>query len=115
MQIINEKSHKINNFLVKIAKNNSDRERGLMGVEKLSKNYGMVFEFDNEKMIFMWMKDTKIPLDMIFFNKKGQITHIHHQAQPESLEIISSKYPASRVLEINAGLAKELKNGVIHY
>jgi uncharacterized protein len=108
LQIINHQSNAINNFLVNIAKTDKERERGLMMVEKLPENYGMIFEFTNEQMVYMWMKNTKIPLDMIFINQGGGIINIKHNAQPESLEIISSINPIVRVLEINGGLAEKL-------
>ncbi len=98
----------INNFLVKIAKTDKEREQGLMSVENLPQNYGMVFEFENEQMAYMWMKNTKIILDIIFINRKGKIINIKHRAQPESLEVISSIKPAAKVLEINGGLAEKL-------
>lgn len=108
LQIINNQSGIINNFLVKIAKTDSERKKGLMRVKNLPQNYGMIFEFGSEQMVYMWMKNTKIPLDMLFIDKENKITHIEHQAKPESLEIISSVNPAIKVLEINGGLAAKL-------
>jgi uncharacterized membrane protein (UPF0127 family) len=108
LQIINNQNGVVNDFLVKIAKTDKERERGLMWVKKLPQNYGMIFEFTNEQLVYMWMKNTKIPLDMIFINQEGKIVHIKHQTQPESLEIISSINPAVKVLEINGGLADKL-------
>ncbi|MFT6346683.1 MAG: uncharacterized membrane protein (UPF0127 family) [Myxococcota bacterium] len=105
------KSHKtgeIHQFLVKIAKNSQEKQKGLMFVKNLPDNYGMIFEFEKEQMINMWMKNTKIPLDMIFIDDEKKIIHIQHSTVPESLEIISSKFPALKILEINGGLAKKL-------
>ncbi len=107
LQIINSQGNH-QDFLVNIAKNEQERERGLMWVKSLPKNYGMIFEFENEQMVYMWMKNTKIPLDMIFIDQNGKITNIKHQAEPESLEIISSIDPIKKVLEINGGLADQL-------
>jgi len=98
----------INNFLVKTAKTDKDRENGLMLVKKLPENYGMIFEFTGEQMVYMWMKNTKIPLDMLFINREGKIINIKQHAQPESLEVISSISPVAKVLEINGGLAEKL-------
>jgi uncharacterized membrane protein (UPF0127 family) len=112
LQIINSQGNKINDFLVRIASNDKERQNGLMWVKNLPQNYGMIFEFENEQMVYMWMKNTKIPLDMIFIGKDGKIIHINHNAQPESLEIISSMKPAAKVLEINGGLAEKLGIGI---
>lgn len=106
LQIINDK--KVNNFLVKIAKNNQEREQGLMWVQNLPQNYGMIFEFEREQIIYMWMKNTKIPLDMIFIDKNSKIINIAKNTTPESLAIISSEKPVVKVLEINGGLAERL-------
>jgi uncharacterized membrane protein (UPF0127 family) len=108
LQIINGKNNKTNNFLVKIVKKKNEKEKGLMWVKNLPKNHGMLFEFTEEKIIYMWMKNTKIPLDMLFIDKNYKIIEISHNNKVDSLEVISSKKPASKVLEINGGLAKEL-------
>ncbi|MCE3255624.1 MAG: hypothetical protein K0R25_1118 [Rickettsiaceae bacterium] len=108
LQIKNIQSGKINNFFVKIAKTEKDRETGLMWVENLPENCGMIFEFEREQIISMWMKNTKIPLDMIFIDQNGMVVDIKSQTKPESLEIISSNEPAIKVLEINGGLVQKL-------
>ncbi len=112
LQIINSQGNKINDFLVNIASTDKERQNGLMWVKNLPQNYGMIFEFENEQMIYMWMKNTKIPLDMIFIGKDGKVIHINHNSQPESLEIISSMKPAAKVVEINGGLAAKLGIGI---
>ncbi|MES2677276.1 MAG: DUF192 domain-containing protein [Pseudomonadota bacterium] len=108
LQIKNPQNGKTYNFLVNIAKSEEQRQKGLMFVDKLPKNYGMIFEFENEQVIYMWMKNTKIPLDMLFIDKAGKIVSIKENAQIESLEIISSQKPVKKVLEINGGLTKKL-------
>jgi uncharacterized membrane protein (UPF0127 family) len=108
LRIKNSYNKKTNNFLVRIASSDAQKDRGLMWVENLPKNYGMVFNFDEERMVYMWMKNTKISLDMIFINHEGKVVNIYHQAVPESLRIISSIKPSSKVLEINGGLANIL-------
>lgn len=108
LQIINAKNSKVINFQVKIAKNQQDRELGLMFVNSLPENFGMVFEFEKEQMVYMWMKNTKIPLDMIFIDKNNRIVAIKHRAKPESLETISSEKKVNKILEINGGLCKKL-------
>ena len=114
LQIINAASkktpetNKIKEFLVAVATNEEQQERGLMFVKNLPKNYGMLFDFKEEKVVNMWMKNTKITLDIIFIDKNHKIVAIKHKAQPESLDIINCKFLITMVLEINGGLADEL-------
>ena len=68
----------------------------------------MIFLFDGEHEITMWMKNTYIPLDMVFIGNDWRIRHIAYDAEPFSTDVISSMRPASRVLEIGAGQAKKL-------
>ena len=62
----------------------------------------------DEQNIMMWMKNTYIPLDMIFISPKGVVTHIHENAEPMSEVIIPSDGPALGVLEVNAGYARKI-------
>ncbi len=68
----------------------------------------MIFLFDDEHTITMWMKNTYIPLDMVFIGDDWRIKHIARDAEPLSTDIIPSIHPASRVLEIAGGEAKKL-------
>jgi uncharacterized membrane protein (UPF0127 family) len=104
---------KIAEFSVAIANSQSKREYGLMNLEKLDKQYGMLFIFDHKQIINMWMKNTKLALDMIFIDENNKIVNVYEGAEPFSLAIISSKKPVQKVLEINANLSKEfgIKNG----
>ncbi len=79
--------------------------KGLMTRKSMPENTGMLFRFDEARPIQMWMKNTYIPLDMVFLNGTGRISHIHRSAEPHSLAIIDSNGPARFVLEINAGEA----------
>ena len=83
-----------------------------MFVDNFPNNRGMLFEFKEEQIVNMWMKDTLIPLDMLFIDKDKKIVNIKHEAQIKSLEIISSIQPVTKVLEINGGLAKKLEIAV---
>jgi uncharacterized membrane protein (UPF0127 family) len=78
----------------------------------------MLFEMGQEAITSFWMKNTLIPLDMLFIAKNGEIKTIHENAEPKSLTGISSEVPVYAVLEINGGRAKALgiKRGdqVIH-
>ena len=107
LQIINT-SNQYKEFMVKVAATKEEKELGLMFVTDLPNNYGMLFEFEKEQVIAMWMKNTKISLDMLFIDKNNKIVSIKHNAIPESMDIISSEYKITKVLEINGGLSKTL-------
>ena len=107
LQIINNKNDQIADFKVSIANNDIQRRRGLMFVKHLPKNYGMLFNFEQEQYVVMWMKNTKIALDMLFIDKDNQIVHIKHNALPESKELIDSRYKVLKILEINGGLSRK--------
>ncbi len=100
-------------FFVAIANSAATREHGLMNLEKLDQKYGMLFIFDSYLVVNMWMKNTLIPLDMIFINENNVIVNIKEDTEPLSLKVISSQKAVQKVLEINAGLSKKLgiKNG----
>ena len=63
----------------------------------------MLFDFDRTQKVMMWMKNTFLPLDMIFLRVDGTIAHIVENTTPRSLAIISSRFPVRFVLELNAG------------
>ena len=69
---------------------------------------GMLFDFGEEKLISMWMKNTLISLDMLFVDETGTILQIEHATIPMSLDSISGNAPALSVIELNAGVTKEL-------
>lgn len=94
-------------YNVYIAKTSEEQTYGLMNLKFLPKDLGMLFVFNDERIINMWMKNTYVPLDMIFINKKNKIIHIKENTTPLSLENINSKYLSNKVLEINAGQVKE--------
>ncbi|WP_298356292.1 DUF192 domain-containing protein [Rhodoblastus sp.] len=93
---------------VEVMRTDAEREHGLMDRRYLPPDRGMLFQFDREQNILMWMKNTYIPLDMIFISPKGEVVHIHADAEPLSEEIISSDGPALGVLEVNAGYARKI-------
>jgi uncharacterized membrane protein (UPF0127 family) len=92
---------------VKLASDDASRSKGLMFRKHMPANTGMLFRFDKSRPVSMWMKNTFIPLDMVFADQSGMVTYIHRGAVPHSLEIIRSRGPALFVLEINAGEADE--------
>lgn len=105
---VHSANSKIAEFMVAIADDDEKRAYGLMNLEHLPKKNGMLFVFREKQIISMWMKNTEIPLDMIFIDQKGIIASIETNTKPESLDIISSSIPVTRVLEINAGLVEKL-------
>ena len=96
-------------FKVEIAKTPREQKIGLMYRTKLDQNAGMLFDYGVLTKIQMWMKNTFIPLDMIFINNQGIIESFHERAVPKSLKIISSKGRVRAVLEVNAGTISRLK------
>jgi len=96
-------------FEVYIADTKSKRKKGLMHVENLPRNYGMLFKFDSPRIASFWMKNTYISLDLLFIDKDQAIIKIHNDAKPLNLKSISSKLKVKWVLEVNGGLAEELE------
>jgi len=94
-------------FSVEYAITDEEKARGLMNRESLPANAGMWFVFSHPVEEEFWMKDTLIPLDMIFVGEDMKVVHIKEGAVPKSLEMISSPLPYMYVLEINAGQAEE--------
>ncbi len=99
-----------NCFLVELAKTNDEKSKGLMFREFLEDNQGMLFIYNLDGEYNFWMKNTLIPLDIIWINAEREIVHIEHKAQPcdEQCEIIKPEKNARFVLEINGGLAEKL-------
>ncbi|WP_425102156.1 DUF192 domain-containing protein [Tropicibacter sp. S64] len=98
-------------FGVDVADDADERARGLMYVEKMPTSHGMLFVYPEEDPagVAFWMKNTLIPLDMIFADANGVVTKVHANAVPGDLTPIPSDGPAQYVLEINGGLAAMLQ------
>lgn len=92
---------------VELADTPETRRRGLMFRTKMPRDEGMLFDFQETREVAFWMRNTFIPLDMIFIDERGTIKHIHHRAVPQDPTSIPSKFPVRFVLEINGGLAKQ--------
>lgn len=84
-----------------------DLARGLMYRTQLQPSHGMLFDFGKTQPIQMWMKNTSIPLDMLFFNEDGKVVHIVTYTTPFSEEVIEAPMPGRAVLELNAGFVKK--------
>ena len=96
-------------FDIDMATTEAQRQRGLMYRKQLGPYEGMLFDFHQEAPVSFWMKNTLIPLDMIFIAADGTIRHIHANAVPKSEESIpSGGHPVRGVLEINGGSARLL-------
>lgn len=92
-----------------IADNNFEMMKGLMNVKKLGENKGMLFVYKEETASSFWMKNTLIPLDMLWINENKEIVHIKHNAQPcKTVTCPSYKTPvrAKYVLEVNGNYAE---------
>lgn len=97
----------VRTFSVEIAKTDEERATGLMYRKELADGRGMLFDFNPEQQISMWMKNTFVSLDMIFVGGDGRVLRIAENTEPQSLKIISSGGPARAVLEVVAGTAKK--------
>lgn len=95
-------------FKVEIADTPRTRARGLMFRHSMPDDQGMLFDFKVEEPVSMWMKNTYIPLDMVFIGRDGQVVGVAADAEPLSERIISSPKPAYAVLELNAGAARRI-------
>jgi uncharacterized membrane protein (UPF0127 family) len=95
-------------FQVEVASDDASRERGLMDRRYMAADHGMLFEFDRDAPVAFWMKNTYIPLDMIFIASSGVVTHVAADAEPLSERIIPSGGPCVAVLELNGGTAASI-------
>lgn len=96
-------------FLVEVASTDSQRKVGLMNRTSMDDDKGMLFVFDKSGIVNFWMKNTLIPLDMVFINEKGIIESITHNAQPckqTPCPLYNSYKSVRYVLELNAGVTE---------
>ncbi|MDD7886700.1 DUF192 domain-containing protein [Flavivirga sp. 57AJ16] len=89
---------------IEIADTDFDVQTGLMYRNSMDQKQGMLFVFDDVRERFFYMKNTKIPLDLIFINENKSIVSFQKNAQPFDESSLPSNFPAKYVLEINAGL-----------
>lgn len=94
-------------FTVEIAVTQEEQVKGLMNRKGMAEDKGMLFVFDTMDYRAFWMKDTLIPLDMLFIDDNGKIIKIHENAKPEDLTSIPSGGPVLAVLELAGGVAQK--------
>jgi uncharacterized protein len=95
-------------FSVEVATTQQQQEQGLMFRQSLPADAGMLFDFGTTQPAAFWMKNTLIPLDMLFIAADGHIADIHERAVPLSEATIYSKVPVRAVLELNGGTVSRL-------
>jgi hypothetical protein len=98
-------------FTVELADDAAERARGLMFRESMASGAGMLFLYDRPQPVSFWMKNTLIPLDMVFMDASGTVTRVHEAAVPGDLRPIDGGEGVIAVLEINARLARGLGIG----
>lgn len=95
-------------FTVELAATHDQLTQGLMFRKSMDADAGMLFDFGRDKPVSMWMRNTLIPLDMLFIASDGRVVGIKERAVPGSLDLISSPEPVRGVLELNGGTAQRL-------
>ena len=95
-------------FNIEVADTLKEQARGLMYRETMPEDQGMLFEFEEPKIATIWMKNTPLPLDILFVRSNGKILKIEHLAKPYSLRSASSEAVVAAVVELNGGRAREL-------
>jgi len=101
-------SDAVHNFSIEVADTLEEQARGLMYRDNLPGDKGMLFEFAEPKVATIWMKNTAIPLDILFVRSNGKILKIEHSATPYSLRSASSEGTVAAVVELAGGRALEL-------
>ncbi|WP_306146090.1 DUF192 domain-containing protein [Roseibium sp. MMSF_3412] len=102
-----ESAEKTHRFTVEVAVSAPERSRGLMFREEMAADDGMLFIFEKEGDRYFWMKNTPLPLDIIYIDAAGKIVSIAADTTPFSEQTIPSGAPAKYVLELNAGTSAE--------
>jgi uncharacterized membrane protein (UPF0127 family) len=95
-------------FSVELAVTPEERQRGLMFRRSVPEMYGMLFDFEEDQTVDMWMKNTLVSLDMIFIESNGRIRRVAENTETQSEKIIPSGGPVRAVLEVAAGTARKL-------
>ena len=95
-------------FAVEVMRTRDELERGLMFRRQMANDHGMLFDFGSPQPVTMWMKNTYLPLDMVFIAGNGRIVSVKQDAEPLSEKTIPSGGDVVGVLELDAGTAKRI-------
>lgn len=106
--IIEASEHACYRFDIYVALDDVQRSRGLMFVRDLPQTTGMLFIYPGDRVASMWMKNTFIPLDIVFARPDGTVTNVIRNTEPQSLKSLASTEPVAFVLELNAGVTERL-------
>ena len=106
--VISSSAHACYIFDVYVAANNTQRARGLMFVRDLPEFTGMIFIYERPARLSMWMKNTYIPLDILFIDAAGEVANIVRDTVPLSLDSVAAVEDVNYALELNAGLTAKL-------
>jgi uncharacterized protein len=101
-------AHERFEFQVEMAVSPEQRSQGLMFRESLEEDRGMLFDFGKPQRASMWMRNTYVPLDMLFIDEYGRITQIAENTQPLSDAVVASREPVRAVLELRGGISAKL-------
>lgn len=99
---------RLHKFDVWVADDDQRRARGLMFVTKMDDQQGMLFIYARSQPVAMWMKNTHIPLDMLFVRADGRVERVAENTTPMSTTTIESGKPVLAVIELNAGTARRM-------
>lgn len=105
---IEARGGKVHRFTVELADTDERRAYGLMHRDTMPADHGMIFDFKRDQPVAMWMRNTRIPLDMLFIDREGRVVKIHARAVPFDETSIHSDVPVRGVLELNGGTAARL-------
>ena len=106
--VIEANLHACYSFDVFVAESDTQKMRGLMFVRELPQQNGMLFIYRDTAVHSMWMKNTYIPLDILFIRGDGTVSSVARNTEPLSLRSISATEPVNYVLELNAGVTQRL-------
>lgn len=106
--VIRTQDGRSHSFTVELALDEDQRAQGLMFRRAMAPDQGMLFDFGEVRRVMMWMKNTYLPLDMLFIGRNGRVETIRENAVPLSEAIIDSGKPVAFVLELNAGTVSRL-------
>ncbi len=95
-------------FDIELAETPAQQAQGLMFRPSMAADAGMLFIYNRVQPASFWMKNTLIPLDMLFIGPDGRVVNIHERAVPQSLDSVNSAGPVKAILELNGGMSARL-------